>query len=409
MKFKKYTTRAPIWRTTLVCLVLSMAFSTAIHADAQDRQQAKRIHDRLTGIPASNATLDIMETLLINDSTGESAAYEAMKNPAFYNVTLKNFAAPWTNEAQSMFVPLNDYTATVIGMVRDGVDFREILYGNIIYVGNAPGLTGYENDNNTHYEELEQLGPVDGDLSDTGILQRKTQTETTGLINTATAGAITTRAAAEAFFVDGTNRAMFRFTLINHLCTDLEQLKDISRAPDRVHRDVSRSPGGDSRIFMNNCVGCHAGMDAIYGAYAYYNFNNTTQQLDYTDPVVAQKFNINSNNFKYGYITEDDSWLNYWRNGQNKLLGWGPGVLDENGHTFGNGAKSMGEELANSRAFSQCQVKKVFKTVCFRDSDDYAADRSEVNDITDDFMDVSSGNYDLKSVFAKTAAYCKGI
>ena len=107
-------------------------------------------------------------------------------------------------------------------------------------------------------------------------------------------------------------------------------------------------------------------------------------------------------------ITADDTWLNYWRNGQNKLLGWGPGTLDENGHTFGSGAKSMGVELANSRAFSSCQVKKVFKTICFRDSDDYAADRSEVNDITDDFMDISGGNYDLKNVFAKTAAYCKG-
>jgi hypothetical protein len=199
---------------------------------------------------------------------------------------------------------------------------------------------------------------------------------------------------------------MFRFTLINHLCTDLEQLKDVTRVPDRVHRDVSLSPGGDSRIFMNNCVGCHAGRDALYGAYAYYNFNNATQQLDYTEPVVAQKYNINPNNFKYGHIPIDDSWLNYWRNGQNKLLGWGPGVLDENGHTFGNGAKSMGQELANSYAFSQCQVKKVFKAVCFRDPDDYAADRTEVNNITDDFMNVSG--YDLKSVFAKTAAYCKG-
>ncbi len=200
---------------------------------------------------------------------------------------------------------------------------------------------------------------------------------------------------------------MFRFTLINHLCTDLEQLKDITRVPDRVHRDVSRSPGGDSRIFMNNCVGCHSGMDPLLGAYAYYNFNTTTQQLEYSSNTVQPKFNINANNFKYGYITTDESWLNYWRNGQNKLLGWDASTpLDENGHAFGTGAKSMGVELANSRAFSQCQVKKVFKAVCFRDSDDYAIDRTEVNNITNDFM--GTDNYDLKSVFAKTAAYCKG-
>ena len=45
------------------------------------------------------------------------------------------------------------------------IDFREILSGNIIYVGNASGLTPYSNTDNLHYEELEQLGPVDGDLS----------------------------------------------------------------------------------------------------------------------------------------------------------------------------------------------------------------------------------------------------
>ena len=402
MKFKKDSTRVLKWLSIVSPLALLITISTTVAAGDVERQQAKRIHDRLTGIPPTNATLDIMEGLLISDATGESAAIEAMKNPAFYNVTLKNFAAPWTNEAQSVFVPLNDYSATVIGMVRDGIDFRQVLSGNIIYVGNVGGLTPYTNDSNAHYEELELLGPVVGDLSDTNILQQKTQTEVTGLIDPATAGVITTRAAAKEFFVDGTNRAMFRFTLINHMCTDLEQLKDVSRVPDRVHRDVSRSPGGDSRIFMNNCVGCHAGMDALYGAYAYYNFNNVTQQLDYTSPNVAQKFNINANNFKYGYITDDDSWLNYWRNGQNKLLGWNAGGL---GSEQGTGAKSMGMELANSRAFSSCQVKKVFKTVCFRDSDDYAADRNEVSDITDDFM---NSGYDLKSVFAKTAAYCKG-
>lgn len=401
MKFNNDSNRALKRPIAVSALAFLIAISTTVNAGDIERQQARRIHDRLTGIPPSNTTLNTMEDLLISDPSGETAAYEAMNNPAFYNVTLKNFAAPWTNEDQSVFVPLNDYTATVIGMVRDNVDFRQVLYGNIIYVGNVS--PAYSNNNNDHYEALEAAG---ADFSDPAVLQRKTQTEVTGLEASATAGVITTRAAAAAFFVDGTNRAMFRFTLINHMCTDLEQLKDISRVPDRIHRDVSRSPGGDSRIFMNNCVGCHAGMDALYGAYAYYNFNNATQQLDYTPNVVAEKYNINANNFKYGHITTDDSWLNYWRNGQNQLLGWDSNtVLDENGHSFGNGAKSMGEELANSYAFSHCQVKKVFKTVCFRDPDDYASDRSEVTNITNDF---NTNGHDMKRVFAKTAAYCKG-
>ena len=93
---------------------------------------------------------------------------------------------------------------------------------------------------------------------------------------------MTTRAAAAAFFVAGTNRAMFRFTLLNHLCNDLEQVKDSSYSPDRIRQDVSRSPGGDSRLFLNSCIGCHNGMDPMAQAFAYYNFDEASQRIQYT-------------------------------------------------------------------------------------------------------------------------------
>jgi hypothetical protein len=208
-----------------------------------ERNQAKRIHDRLTGVGATNAVIDDMEDLLIADPSGKSAAQYAIdtaRNPNahyFYNVTLKNFAAPWTNEAQTVFTPLNDYSATVVGAIRDDLDFREILYGDLVYVGIVGGISPYENDNNDHYEELEDLGPVAGDLSDPAILERDKQSIVSGLLEDATAGIMTSRAAAMAYFSDGTNRAMFRFTLMNHLCTDLEPLKDVSRIPDHVRRE----------------------------------------------------------------------------------------------------------------------------------------------------------------------------
>ncbi|RDH83115.1 MAG: hypothetical protein DIZ80_12730 [endosymbiont of Galathealinum brachiosum] len=406
-------------------VVISLLISSLAQAGVTERDEARRIHDRLTGIAPTNSVLTTMEgQILAGDA--EAAAFEAMKNPAFYNVTLKNYAAPWTNEAQSVFVPLNDYTATVIGLIRDDIDFRQVLSGNIIYTG--AGVTpSYSNANNDHYEALEQLGPVSGDLSNGAILQQRVQSDVTGLPASATAGVMTTRAAAEAFFKDGTNRAMFRFTFMNHLCTDLEPLKDVSRVPDMVRQDVSRSPGGDSRIYMFSCVGCHAGMDGLGGAYAMYNFNTDTQQMDYarTDAAaladtslngfvaggLSAKYHNNSDNFKPGFIATDDKWVNYWRNGQNKLLGWSetpsdPGiVIDARGHASGNGAKSMGSELADSNAFASCQVKKAFQTVCLRNSDDYSADRSIVDSITADFK--GADNYQMKSVFAKVAAYCK--
>ncbi len=406
-------------------VILLLLISQSLFAGDQERRQAKRIHDRLTGVPPSASVLNSMETALISDASGKTAAEIALQDPAFYNVTLKNWAAPWTNEEQTIFTPLNDYTATVIGMVRDDIDFREILYGDIIYTGNfnllnkdGQPITPYHNVDNLHYQELEALGPVDGDLSDINILQKKAQSAVTQLDEAATAGVITTRASARAFLILGTNRALFRFTMLNHLCNDLEQIKDNSRTPDRVHQDVARSPGGDSQIYLNSCVGCHAGMDGLLGAYAYLDLTTedgngevtedaANLKLLYTAGTVRPKYLINSNNFKQGFITTDDSWINYWRNGPNALLGWNdyPDVQkDAKGHAYGNGPKSMGKELAYSEAFAQCQVKKAFKAVCFRDPDNYAADRSEVNNIVSDFK----AGFRMKQVFRDVAAYCKG-
>jgi hypothetical protein len=278
-------------------------------------------------------------------------------------------------------------------MVRDGVDFREVLTGDILYIGGG-GLPAYSPANNSLYAELEDR---DLNLGDPNVLVRSTQSANTGIPAAATAGVMTTRAAAQAFFIAGTNRAMFRFTMINHMCKDMEQLSDVHLPPDRIRQDVSRSPGGDSRIFLNSCIGCHSGMDPLAQAFAYYHFNETSGRIEYTAGKVQPKYLINQDNFKPGYVTPDDHWDNYWREGANTVLGWasGPGS--------GNGAKSMGGELANSTQFARCQVEKVFKTVCLRPPSS-PADRGKVNDI----IGVFRNGYRVKDVFAETAAYCKG-
>ncbi len=378
---------------------------------AGPREQAKRIHDRLAGVPASNETINSMAEL-IEDGEIDEASNIAMSDPAFYSVTLKNWVTPWTNEEADVFAPLNDYTATVIGMVRDDVDFRQILSGDILYVGDSSlSIPSYNLNNNDHYQALE-----DQEINLKDNLVATTQSAITGLPESATAGVMTTRAAAKSFFKDGTNRAMFRFTLMNHLCTDLEGVKDTSRAPDRIRQDVSRSPGGDSRIFLNSCVGCHSGMDPLAQAFAYYEYDydfdadpdglngrllyNTNRQIDpETGSRVTAKHQINSNNFPFGYVINDDSWENYWRNGLNKNLGW-----DNSLPASGNGAKTMGQELANSQKFAQCQVTKVFKNVCLRDPQDNA-DRTQVQTMVSNFQ---SSGYKIKQVFADAADFCKG-
>ena len=62
-----------------------------------------------------------------------------MDHEAFYAVTLKDMVTPWTNRDRTMFAPLNDYSATVIGMVRDDVSFDTLLSADLVYTG-AAGL-----------------------------------------------------------------------------------------------------------------------------------------------------------------------------------------------------------------------------------------------------------------------------
>ena len=362
-----------------------------------EREQAFRIHNRLAGVPPSEATLVSMESDILAGNAA-AAAQTAMTNPNFYTVTLKNFAAPWTNRDQSVFVPLNDYTTLVIGMVRDDVPFNQILSADLLYVDVNQAALPAPN-NNTHYETLEQsmLQPSFDPQTD---LVAATQSAAYGLPGNATAGAITTRAAAEAFFIAGTNRAMFRFTLVNHMCMDMEQVHDTSIVPDRIRQDVSRSPGADSRLFLNNCIGCHAGMDPMAQAFAYYNYDEVMTQLLYTNGSVVAKYFNNDTTFEPGFITPDDVWTNYWRQGQNALLGW-----DVNLPGSGAGAKSLGQELAATTAFAECQVEKVFRNVCLRAPVD-AADRSAVSTIVGNFR--AGGAYSLRQVFADSAVYCMG-
>jgi hypothetical protein len=379
------------WRLFVAVALLLCGISVAL---AGPREQAARIHDRLAGVPATDAVITQMAAQLPGNPT--AAANIAMQNPNFYAVTLKNFAAPWTNRNRDPFVPLNDYVTLVMGMVRDDVPFDQILSGDILYM--APGVSPAPSASaNDHYVALETR--MHDPAFNQSELARTTQSGTYGLPPAATAGAITTRAASEAFFVAGTNRAMFRFTLINHLCMDMEQVHDTSITPDNIRQDVSRSPGGDSRVFLNGCIGCHAGMDPLARAFAYYNYDTTSTRLVYTPGAVQSKYFNNNKTFPDGFITPDDSWNNHWRQGQNALIGWSPGLPGQ-----GQGAKSLGQELAGTTAFAQCQVQKVFKTVCFRDAVNQA-DRDQISTMTNTFR---NNNFNLRQVFADSAGYCMG-
>jgi hypothetical protein len=388
------TKRDRLSATQLALLVACATLSAA--ANAGPREQAKRIHDRLAGTPPSAALLDSMAAK-ITAGNALGAAADAMANPAFYNTTVRELATPWTNRDRSVYADLNDSTATVVGMVRDDVPFDQLLSGDIVYVGSttATPVTYSQTDNN-HYVEL-QRNRVD--LSNAANLVRQTQSSLPGtpLGAAETAGIMTTRGFSSAFLVAGTNRAAVRFAALNSLCMDQEDFRDVTAWPDRIRQDVSRSPGGDSNLFLNDCLACHAGLDGLAGAFAFYDFDATAGRTVYTPSTVQPKFVKAAATFPFGFETTGDSWINYWRTGPNAFVGW-------RGTGSGSGAKSLGMELAQTRQFSTCQVRNVFEKVCYR-APNGAADLQAVETIANSF---EANNRSLKRVFAETAVYCMG-
>ena len=120
-----------------------------------------------------------MEALLISDSTVKTAAeyaIDTVQKPRCQVLLQRHsekFSPPPGPTKSNRCSPrLNDYSATVIGLIRDGGDFRQILHGNIIYRGDPGlGIAAYSNSNNNHYEDLEDLGPTLGNLADPNILE----------------------------------------------------------------------------------------------------------------------------------------------------------------------------------------------------------------------------------------------
>ena len=233
-----------------------------------------------------------------------------------------------------------------------------MLSGDILYVGGA-GLPAYSPVNNNLYQQMED---DDADLSSATVLVRTTQSAHTGVPAAATAGVMTTRAAAQSFFVAGTNRAMFRFTMMNHMCKDMEQVHDVHLPPDRIRQDVSRSPGGDSRHLpeqLHRLPQRHGSAGAGL-CVLQLRRDGRTHRLHARRRAaeVPHQHGQLQTRLRHAATMAGTT---TGAQGANTVLGWSSQLPGS-----GNGAKSMGQELANSDQFARCQVEKVFKTVCLR-------------------------------------------
>ncbi len=129
-----------------IALMLILGLSSRAFADSDI--QAKRLYQSLTGITPSAQEISLISAKLKQGKSKEAALdIIDSKNGinskgTFYNVTVKNFATPWSNTDYSKLYPLTDLTATVIGWVRDEKQFNKILYADSVYMANGISMAG---------------------------------------------------------------------------------------------------------------------------------------------------------------------------------------------------------------------------------------------------------------------------
>ncbi len=382
-------------------LLLSMpVFSAGTDDLSKAKAQVAFVFKRLAGVPALAQDVDTWAAGLV--AAPDKAVYlndvvakAATENDRFYSVTVLNFAQLEANKDRALADGngvLSDLTATVIGLVRDEKDYRAILSEDVLYIPTgatyAPGSNAIYD---TLYNNVKNGAPLGSALTAT------TQTGATGL--PVQAGIFTLRGFGSVYYEAGTNRGPLRFASINYLCRDMEDLSDVSRADVHVRRDVDRAPGGDASKYRTECIGCHAGMDPMSNAFAYFDYvppaaaANPSAITIGTAPVA--KVNRNNDVFPGGAVVTSDAWSNLWLDGTNAGLGWDPAKKS------GNGVKSLGEMLASTKMFPECMAKRVYKTVCLKDGTT-TADKSAITKLAGEF----SKNFNMKELFKDSAVEC---
>jgi hypothetical protein len=290
------------------------------------------------------------------------------------------------------------------GTVYTATQLNAYKFDNALYIPHIDKIldTNRIKENNRHYESMDELGL---NLADPKILKSTTQETKLHRFPEAISGLLSTRAFGEAYYTAGTNRAAFAFSMQHFLCKDMESLNDTTIPDYRNRRDIDRSPGGESTTYKNRCIGCHAGMDGMTGAFAYYNFNGA---ITYEYGVVVSKMNHNVV-FPDGFVTQSDSWINLWNQGKNVNLGWAK-VQPSTGTQAllsGNGVPALAKMLSQTEAFYSCMAEQVFNKVCFRVKD--SLEKSKIETIVHNTKLQFKTDKNMKNLFRNTAVACVEI
>ena len=415
MDFDTATTTGPgfvVYGIEVISQLPKKVYSPVDHdVDASispERDRALSIYKRLVGVraPVDHPTIIAMEQEIAAGDLAGAAAL-ATDEPGFYNLVVRDFAARMSTRDESINAPFSDFVATVIGVTRDEIDARKLLNGNFFYRGSIDATV----DSNVaqdivrtgdHYTQL-----ADQNYDFSAVLTRENaqylRVDNDNVrIHPDSAGVLTSRAFMGAHAIAGTNRRLVEFTMRQFACFSMEEWAD-ANAPDiRVGRDIDRFPGGEGSKFLTTCKACHSVMDGFRGAFAKYNFNAGNGGFVEYRAGVDPKMNRDDNvNFAQGYVTTDNSWINNARSPANQQrFGW-RGVVSS-----GSGVRTFGTAVANSRAFSECMTKRVYRELCRRPVSDY--EDAMIEQVSSSF---EASGYNLRTLFEEVSVRpeCLGV
>jgi hypothetical protein len=268
-------------------------------------QRARRLFQRLGGVdlPLFDSRIAEVKALLDEDKKPE-AARVVTQNPNFYQKTVRSMAARMSTIDTRPDVELNDFTATFIGVTRDGIDARKLLTGNFLYRAN-PGIFSQDASafsdqellrSNNHYKALEllnvplacaldKLDPYSLTFVPDHMRQKLIRPnanpddqDLTGASdpNPDPAGVLTSRAFSEAHAIAGTGRRIVEKSFEQFLCAPIETWRDADISDQYIGRDVERFPNGPASYndVLTTCKTCHGPMDAMRPAFSRYHFDN---------------------------------------------------------------------------------------------------------------------------------------
>ena len=357
--------------------------------------EAKWIAERLSGVKIA-ADNPVLQQMAAKISAGDrrGAAELATALPQFLNITVKQFAAQMSSRDETIREPLNDFSATFMGVTRDGIDARRLLYDDFYYSAvqpaGSPVLPGVRQNllpdlirSNNHYVDLER-----SNQNVAQVLVKVDGQQIAGLVGGVTApmpspdpaGLLTSRAFIAAHATAGTNRRLVEYAFREFLCLPIAGWADTLGTDVRIGRDVDRFPGGDNSKFLTTCKGCHSVQDGFRGAFAKWDFADNTaihvanginqgRLQPRVDGNRGVMFKMNRPDFvQYagGYVTLDDSFVNNATRGANGFMfGWREPAPDTSPlASRTTGVHAFGRLIANAKRFPQCMAKRVWASVC---------------------------------------------